>query len=306
MTHCKVSAIETHKHCVQTVTSGCEALSVSMAFCLDTSIKTQALGVSVQAAPVVLDMMVMHMTCLKAVISLTKALVSCALVAPSHAFEQQIIKRDAISLLVRCLKLHSDDEKFLTVICKALIIIHYDGARDRCRETGAIEALLGAAVRFKHSSDNLGHIRYTLMMLTQAHAQNTAYLARVMTPKQAKILGTCDTQIDTVEKLQHSRMPGNVQCWTSKELEGIQALAVDNERRIQQDVVAQKLSEREREKLAEACSLCGKTAQELGLVRLLRCSACTIAPLYCSAECQRGAWKMHKSECKASRIAGKK
>ncbi len=37
-----LSAIETHKHCVQTVTSGCEALSVSMAFCLDTSIKTQA------------------------------------------------------------------------------------------------------------------------------------------------------------------------------------------------------------------------------------------------------------------------
>ena len=70
------------------------------------------------------------------------------------------------------------------------------------------------------------------------------------------------------------------------------------------DVIAQKLDQHEKAKLAEACSACGKTAQQAGLSRLLRCSGCTVAPLYCCGECQKGAWGKHKVECKANRLKG--
>jgi hypothetical protein len=48
------------------------------------------------------------------------------------------------------------------------------------------------------------------------------------------------------------------------------------------------------------CVACSKTAAMLGVEKLLKCSACTLAPSYCSVECQRACWKEHKSECKAN------
>ncbi len=51
----------------------------------------------------------------------------------------------------------------------------------------------------------------------------------------------------------------------------------------------------------EACVKCGKTAADMGLKRLLRCSACALSPRYCSAKCQRASWPAHKAECKANR-----
>jgi hypothetical protein len=49
------------------------------------------------------------------------------------------------------------------------------------------------------------------------------------------------------------------------------------------------------------CVACCKTADDLGVERLHRCSACMLARLYCSSECQKACWKMHKAECKANR-----
>jgi hypothetical protein len=69
----------------------------------------------------------------------------------------------------------------------------------------------------------------------------------------------------------------------------------------EQDVVAKRLAVYEEEKLAETCVECGKSAKMLGVLRLLRCSACSIAPRYCSVECQKAAWPKHKAECKANR-----
>jgi hypothetical protein len=58
---------------------------------------------------------------------------------------------------------------------------------------------------------------------------------------------------------------------------------------------------------SDVCVACGKTAAdvECGAGKLLRCSACTIAPKYCSVACQRACWKAHKAECKANRKASK-
>jgi hypothetical protein len=60
-----------------------------------------------------------------------------------------------------------------------------------------------------------------------------------------------------------------------------------------------------RTKTGATCVACGKSAADVGPSRLLKCSACTIAPLYCSAECQQACWKAHKAECKANRKASK-
>jgi hypothetical protein len=54
---------------------------------------------------------------------------------------------------------------------------------------------------------------------------------------------------------------------------------------------------------SDACAACGKTAADAGVAKLLKCSACTIAPLYCSAACQKACWKAHKADCKANKKA---
>jgi hypothetical protein len=61
------------------------------------------------------------------------------------------------------------------------------------------------------------------------------------------------------------------------------------------------LQESQKQKECQACVVCGKTAGELGVERLSKCSACTIAPRYCSAACQKSGWKSHKAECKANK-----
>jgi hypothetical protein len=51
----------------------------------------------------------------------------------------------------------------------------------------------------------------------------------------------------------------------------------------------------------DVCEACGRSAAEAGATRLLKCSVCTLAPMYCSAECQHVCWKAHKAACKANR-----
>ncbi len=53
--------------------------------------------------------------------------------------------------------------------------------------------------------------------------------------------------------------------------------------------------------LSRMCTGCGKTAEQAGVKKLLACSACTVAPRYCSPECQCACCKLHKAECKANK-----
>jgi hypothetical protein len=55
-------------------------------------------------------------------------------------------------------------------------------------------------------------------------------------------------------------------------------------------------------KSPKVCSACGKSSDEMGKRKMLRCSVCSVAPVYCSTECQHAAWPGHKAECKANRL----
>ena len=46
----------------------------------------------------------------------------------------------------------------------------------------------------------------------------------------------------------------------------------------------------------DLCSKCG--VEESEAMRLKRCSACKGATKYCSVECQRQDWPMHREQCK--------
>jgi hypothetical protein len=51
-----------------------------------------------------------------------------------------------------------------------------------------------------------------------------------------------------------------------------------------------------------ACVACGKTSSDVGGGKLAKCAACTVAPRYCSSECQRMCWRAHKAECQANKM----
>jgi hypothetical protein len=65
--------------------------------------------------------------------------------------------------------------------------------------------------------------------------------------------------------------------------------------------MVQEVEERECRRMAQLCVGCGKTREQLDMRPLLRCSACTVAPGYCGAACQKAHWPAHKVECKANR-----
>ena len=46
----------------------------------------------------------------------------------------------------------------------------------------------------------------------------------------------------------------------------------------------------------KCCSVCGKTAADVGRPKLFVCP-CELKPTYCSAACQKAAYKEHKAEC---------
>jgi len=48
------------------------------------------------------------------------------------------------------------------------------------------------------------------------------------------------------------------------------------------------------------CGFCQKSLEDLGLKSFKLCAACKVAQ-YCSAECQKKAWKLHKPKCKHDR-----
>jgi stage V sporulation protein SpoVS len=225
-------------------------------------------------------------------------------------FEAEALKHDAIRVLVRCLKIHPENEDMVREVCSLLgaSVIRRTRLQDECREAGAIEALLAVAERHKQSAKILDSVRSSLGTIAANHEQNSAYVMKSMTSKQTRILGRFDHAAETKRRLE-----GDAKYQTERMGEGahdadIQACLnklLANEtfllQRAQCDVVEKRLAVYEEEKLAATCVECGKSAKLLGVECLMKCSACTTGALYCSVECQKAAWPKHKAECKANR-----
>jgi hypothetical protein len=371
-----LTAMQVHKQHVDTVEAGCRALLETIMACRASTYAEQMKQLRTRAVPVILDIMPLNIPSETVIFNCAKVLAVCILNTQMVSFEREISNRDAISMLVRCLNAHPDHadlQQFVSRALMAVLVTSFGRFQDRCRETGAIEALLRAAVKFQHNAVMLATLRSTLASISESHAENTAYVMHTMTPQQAKILGgpegppslsrrsgsslsfcesmdpdillTLGMPIEHVQLMKFA--VANIdKCWVgdvvAKKLSEVeqqelapgkeaaeQACSKDglaseqSERACEKECVAVKacstrdekdskcsasasvLSERDGEKMAETCSACGKTAQDMGLKALLRCSACTIAPVYCCVECQRICWREHKAECKANRIAGK-
>ncbi len=160
-------------------------------------------------------------------------------------------------------------------------------------------------------------------MLTRDNPANTKYITQKLSKSKAKLLSNSNINPSeflskmnsTPEKAALSQKFVKLQERANPSLEsGIplteylmtaalipEAREHMNKFREEKLIFSRILEEKEREKAMEKCVSCGKTAGELGMKQLLKCAACTVAPCYCSTECQKTCWREHKVECKANR-----
>ncbi len=219
------------------------------------------------------------------------------------SLDPKLAETDGIRVFVRCLHTFTDQEHLVHACCALGKSMTAGVNQDACRKEGAIEALLSLSERAKNDPKILFYIRSLLTDMSNEHEENTRYIARVMTAKQAKIIARAEAPHappaheydDTDTPIMRTRdlTPEEVDVW--------QKALCKKAQDMQLDVAAQKIEERDQKKKAEACTACGQTAEELGLSRMLRCSACTVSPLYCSAACQKASWSAHKAECKVNK-----
>jgi hypothetical protein len=214
---------------------------------------------------------------------------SCSLAA----FATIIHKSDGINVVARAMKSHPNSlivqYQIMTVINMACA--NHVRNQDACRRSGAIDAILHAIDYFKHDPRVLSMAREALAKISANHDVNTAYVKSKMTGKQASRLAKVtledflppESQLDPY--LKHTLDMANGYLQATKE----------------HDVAGQMAKAREKEKLAQKCVVCKKTAEEMGLKQLSKCSVCTIAPSYCGKECQKAHWAAHKNECKQNR-----
>jgi hypothetical protein len=214
----------------------------------------------------------------------------------------KLAETDGIRVFVRCLRTLTDQDELLAACCSLGKSMAVGVNQDACRKEGAIDVLLALSERAKNDPQLLFYIRCLLNDISKKHEENTRYIRSVMTAKQAKIPARAEVPDTTDLKptSNDTKTLGDRQI-TQQDVEFWQKYMRKRGQFMQTDVAAQKLEERDQEKMSEACIACGQTAEQLGLSRMLRCSACTVSPLYCSAECQKASWSAHKAECRANK-----
>jgi hypothetical protein len=201
------------------------------------------------------------------------------------------VTHGGIQLLLRTLTTSADnmgwDEWYkratLTTGVLTLMVNGNRRGQDICGREGGIEVLVRLVAKHKEKNEHLTTgICLLLDSLSLNHEENTQKIVKLRGIKHIH-------RVSKNEHLEHDSDVGPIM---------LRVFAGFRSRNLG---LFEAVEERDRQKLAEACVACGKTAGGLGLSRLLRCSACTVAPLYCSSECQKACWKAHKAECKANR-----
>jgi hypothetical protein len=208
-------------------------------------------------------------------------------------FADLMHKADGISTLVMSMNKHPRNAGIQYDACFLLHISTIDHVpnQDRCAQTGAMDTVLRAVDMLKNSDEFLHCARHAVLTITYNHVANTDYALRVITPNQAKRMTNLAVQ----------QAYGKRFAPTDEAKRRSRCAAKSVVRHDKDDVFARIVMRREENASMETCVCCGKTAVMVGLKRLERCSACTIAPTYCGVECQRACWRAHKDACKANR-----
>ncbi len=179
-----------------------------------------------------------------------------------------------------------------------LVVFNHRENQDRFGE----EALrLLQRVFYMHTTDTQvqTHARAAIRALAENNAENTTVCTR-MGSSMEHIL-RCESGVhcghdDETDRLRAPAQTDRLHAQVQTDRLRAQAQGVACKER-EADV----LRRGQQQQQAAACVACGKTAEMLGVDKLLHCSACTLAPCYCSVECQRACWKEHKAECKANK-----
>jgi hypothetical protein len=80
---------------------------------------------------------------------------------------------------------------------------------------------------------------------------------------------------------------------------------LEHSMRVGSDMAARSGVPYAKRKTCQVCAVCSLSVGERGVKKLFRCSACTLAPVYCSPACQQAGWKGHKEECKKNKKTAK-
>jgi hypothetical protein len=219
-------------------------------------------------------------------------------------FDDVMYEARGAEFLIRCIKTHVDSLSVLWTVFTMLrhLIEKHRDLQSVCAQQGAIDAVLKVVRKHKSESQEfLLHTRGILIAMTENNVENTAYLKQAMPGSKAKLLrsafecGHCLVARAVEQRTRCTCCHTDQKTW-ARSMNEIKKI-VENKSEIIDDVV----KEYERLRVTEPCAGCGKTAAVCGLERLMQCSACTIAPKYCSAACQKACWPAHKAECKANR-----
>jgi hypothetical protein len=185
-------------------------------------------------------------------------------------FLEEFDKADGIRMLVTSMDTHADDVSVQQRAVDILLRISKETSaliQEKCLHMGVIDVVLRAARRFKDDSNLVTKAKQAALQMSRDHAASTAHVMRSVSSSQAKEMADLAVMDHVLEAGRHQY----------------------------QD------SEREKRLMKERCAGCGKNAAEAGVKRLMKCSACTIAPSYCGAACQSACWRGHKEECKGNR-----
>jgi hypothetical protein len=213
-------------------------------------------------------------------------------------FETWAQKKGSIKTLTQIMNAYPDDEDIQHIMMHTIYILTLNSPKnqDACRECGTIDVIIRASKLHKDSQSVLHLSREALNIITLNHAENSEYVKQHLSGTLAtRMKKTCEEDFQNF--FTENKYP--------KELLDTMRVMMDlkNACTKGQDITAEVARAREREKLGQKCVVCGKTAAGIGARQLLKCSGCTIAPLYCGGECQKAHWKTHKAECKANKKA---
>jgi hypothetical protein len=178
---------------------------------------------------------------------------------------------------------------------------HSKELQDTCRKTGLIDVILRVSSRRQSEEKKIiSRVHCALMAVTNEHDGNTEYLKQRMSRRLAAMIYESRFENGLRKTIMHNH--GDV--IPEEDRQQMQAFLKDvSPHRDRQDVIAQVAEPWLKEKSGQICVLCSKSAADVGLLQLSKCSACTLAPLYCGPGCQKMHWKVHKAECKANRKA---